>query len=243
MSLIPHGHRSGLFIHGPLNAVADCILAWYKELERTVKVERSAMTLENSWSFLDQGRFFNPNRAMLVPMKDWTAYFDNHSREFVAGAHRRELCRRLKCDTCHFFFDDRTLGMEGSCEFGHVRYESGEVAAKSRQVRVIHDSGWQFEEFGDPLPFEQLERYKLRKKADRLNPEILRDYGAALGVPFWDESAYGDQVVQIEEGSSLGVDSEKSFKQIVEAAKASGVKGKLLWLNSTLGLARPPENL
>lgn len=243
MSLMPHGHQSGLFVRAPLDTVAKCILSWYEELERELKVSRNRMLLEEAWAFVDQDRTFIPDRAFLIPLGDWTAYFDGHSREFISSSHPRVLCARLKVETSYFSYDDRTPGMEGSAQFGHVRYVGGEFSAETRQVMVTHDGGWQFDEYGDALPFEQLDRYKLRRKADRLNVEVLRDYGAALGIPFWDEIAYGDQVVQIEQAKSPEVDAETAFRQIVKAARRSGLKGTLSWLNSRLGIWRPPEKL
>lgn len=52
-----------------------------------------------------------------------------------------------------------------------------------RYVHVMQDPRWEFWESGEPLPFEQTERYKERIKKKRLTNGMLLDYLLALG---WD---------------------------------------------------------
>lgn len=235
MSLMPHGHQSGLFINAPLRSVSDCLVQWGKELEDGTTAEYRNVPLSLAWSFVDNDRKVFDDRAFLIPIRNWTAYFDNNYREFISSSHPEVLCRRLRVDTCYFSYDDRTPGMEGSAQYGHVRYQKSEGSTKTRQVTVQHDGGWTFEEFGDPLPYEHLDKYKIRKKADRLNPELLRTYGQALGIPFWDESAYGREVIVLKWGRPPSKDPKAGFQRIVTAAKASGITGKLTWLRSVRG--------
>jgi hypothetical protein len=45
------------------------------------------------------------------------------------------------------------------------------------------DETWEFDAVGEPLPFEEPQRYTARRKADRLGLDMLGRYLAALGVP------------------------------------------------------------
>lgn len=63
--------------------------------------------------------------------------------------------------------------------FFHYKPANG----NDRYVDVIQDPRWDFWERGEPLPFEQTERYKERIKKKRLTNEMLLDYLLALG---WD---------------------------------------------------------
>ncbi len=45
------------------------------------------------------------------------------------------------------------------------------------------DETWEFDAVGEPLPFEEPQRYNARRKADRLGLDMLGRYLAALGVP------------------------------------------------------------
>lgn len=51
-----------------------------------------------------------------------------------------------------------------------------------RDIRLYHDiGGWHFEQAGEPLPFEQTERYLLKKKTDRFDFSLLKQYLNQLG--------------------------------------------------------------
>lgn len=54
---------------------------------------------------------------------------------------------------------------------------------RERMVRVMWDDRWDFYEEGEPMPFEQTERYAERLKRKRLTNEMVLDYAKALG---WD---------------------------------------------------------
>jgi hypothetical protein len=63
-----------------------------------------------------------------------------------------------------------------------------------RAIVAANDGGrWTFETAGRPFPFEDTERYTLRRKSDRFPADLLYDYLQALSVPFatdpdWDRA-------------------------------------------------------
>ena len=61
-----------------------------------------------------------------------------------------------------------------------------------RHVAVQRDSGrrWSFNQYGDPLPFEDTAAYTARRLTDRLTPRMLADYCTALGVDAFNDDFY-----------------------------------------------------
>ena len=47
---------------------------------------------------------------------------------------------------------------------------------KRRAVMTHKESRWGFSEFGEPFPFEQVEKYTERRIKDRLTFEMVEDY-------------------------------------------------------------------
>jgi hypothetical protein len=67
-----------------------------------------------------------------------------------------------------------------------------------------------FETRGDPLPFEQVERYKARLKKDRFTFDMLQDYSKALGLRPFDEDFYmpaGTQAILVERTGLTNVET------------------------------------
>ena len=54
---------------------------------------------------------------------------------------------------------------------------------RERLVRAMWDDRWDFYEEGEPMPFEQTERYTERLRRKRLTNDMVLDYAKALG---WD---------------------------------------------------------
>ena len=239
MSLFPQGHQSGMFIQAPTDVVADCLVAWGNE----EMVDRSNLTaastklrLEQAWEYVNE-RKARPDRAVLIPISGWTAYFDNQKYEWLAGSELFVLCERLRVNTCFFSYDDDPdTEHRGSAQFNHYRYRgSGDFPVIKRQVMLLNESGWKFQQWGDPLPFENVDGYAHRKKRDRLNPDVLRAYGEALGIPFWDPDAYGQNVVMLKWGHQPAGDTDSALKKIMK------IFGRPKFVMGRDGIRRPPE--
>jgi hypothetical protein len=72
---------------------------------------------------------------------------------------------------------------------GMVTFKITRNGKKERLVELGFDAGrWVFTEQGTPLPFEQTSRYRLPRKAERFDGELLVEYLGALGLrPFDDD--------------------------------------------------------
>jgi hypothetical protein len=194
MSLLPHNHYGGLFIKAPADAVVDCLVKWGSAPPvRPRTAQRYRLTLEQAWALLEE-RKFSPDRAIVVPVAEgWTAFFDNHSHEFTPAAEQYILSLRLSTDAYWFYYDDAPDS--ANRRSAHFSVERRGDPNLVRSVMLINESGWSFREHGPRLPFERADLYAQRRKHDRLNLDVLRQYGEALGLRFWDPSAYGDDIV------------------------------------------------
>jgi len=194
MSVLPYNHHGGLFIKAPAGAVVDCLVKWGSQPPvRPRKAQRRRLPLEQAWALLDE-RKFSPDRAIVVPMAGgWTAFFDNHSREFTPAAEQYVLAQRLNTEAYWFYYDDASDS--ANRRSAHFSVEQRGDPNLVRSVMLINESGWTFREYGPRLPCERADLYAQRRKHDRLNLDVLRQYGEALGLRFWDPSAYGDDIV------------------------------------------------
>src|SRR3954469_17561010 len=194
MSLLPHNHHAGLFVKASADAVAQCLVKWGNEEPptRSTTAQRLRLPLEKAWALLDE-RDFNPDRAIVVPLAGgWTAFFDNHSREFTPAAEQYILALRLNTDAYWFYYDDVADSTERrSAHFSVERRGDRELV---RSVMLIKESGWEFKEYGPRLPFERADLYAQRRKHDRLSADVLRQYADALGLRLGDPSAYGEEI-------------------------------------------------
>lgn len=74
-----------------------------------------------------------------------------------------------------------------------------------RHVAAMDDGGqWVFPQVGEPLPFEDLEKYKTRRIRDRFTPTLLRQYLAEFSAFPYDLDFYlaGEQAIRIERVST-----------------------------------------
>ncbi len=199
MSLFPYRKQSGLFVFSQRRRVLDCLVDWGNEsvVGRAWTYQEMACSLERGLELVDD-RKFRPDRAILIDfVGGCTAFFNNHSYEYLAQSELFVLCERLSVATCFFSHNDNPTSPQcGSSHFCYFRptFRTDDPTVYERQVMVYKENGWTFSQNGEALPFERVDRYSLRKKSDRLNAELLREYGEAIGVRFWDPEAYGKEV-------------------------------------------------
>lgn len=147
--------------------------------------------IRQGWEFVE-ARAPIPYRAFLIAAGAWTAFFDNHTREFVAQAELFVLCEQMHVDTCFL----ACAADDCDAHFCYFTPVDGEVI--ERQVMVYEEGGWIFSEQGPPQPYEDLEAYQKRRKRDRLNRQLLLEYGAAIGIPVGEHAEFGNDIWLLE---------------------------------------------
>lgn len=219
MSLLPDGHRSGLFVKATVDRVAETLVRWGNEeiVGRYTQSKQVTATLSSAWRFVDVARVFTPTRAFLIGIASgWTGFFNNHSHEFLAQAEIAILSERLRSDACFFRYeDDPTTEHCGSAQFRYYKPIPGGTVLSRRAVGLAKEGGWSFTQTGEPLPFEDLTAYQRQKKRDRLTPELLRRYGEAIGLPFWESAAYDHDVALLRWGDGPELDDESALKKVI----------------------------
>jgi hypothetical protein len=194
MSLFPLQLKAGTWIDAPLNEVERCLLHWGSghPADRDTRSRRQRTSLTEAINYLEP-RFFTPDRALLVAhASGWTGFFNNHSRQFQPQAELFVLSERLRTRTCFFLYE--TEGEHaGSAVFEHHQYQTPDGVVV-RALWLGKEPRWQFIQSGVRLPFERPEVYAAARVRDRLPPELLRDYGAALGIRFWELDGYLDHI-------------------------------------------------
>lgn len=80
-----------------------------------------------------------------------------------------------------------------------------EGKAMVRYVVLTWEGRWQFLTYGEPLPFEDVDRYSRRIKRERFTEEMLRHYAESLGIPAWDADFYGDHGVLLRDTRRLPI--------------------------------------
>ena len=88
--------------------------------------------------------------------------------------------------------DTRTdKGRYGIFEFALYSPSGTGPSRIERMVRLLRElSAWEFLEIGEPLPFEHVERYKARRKTDRLDEALIIEYLGHMGAWPFNEKFY-----------------------------------------------------
>jgi hypothetical protein len=184
------------FFEGECPVVVRNFLEWQEQIKKANRfiegISSRACTggLEQVLSSLLPLKKISATRYLFVPAANgWTAFFDNGYRgtDPTAIAH---LPQRLRSRSVWVVASPhqpiRSLILE---VYGH---EKTEWLNLIRRIRLEDDYGrWQFEQLGSPLPFEQTERYHMKRKTDRFDLPLLKQYLDALGgVAAFNEDFY-----------------------------------------------------
>lgn len=115
----------------------------------------------------------------------WTAYFDDMPASDAVTAVSG-LCMMAGFEGIVLL--DSTSEWDGGRDLQFIVHNGADT------VRVVQ-STWEgrrtFDTYGDPLPFEETERYTRRLKRERLTSDMLERYCAHLGLFPYEPSFYG----------------------------------------------------
>ena len=165
-------------IAAPLEDVCSAVQL---QLERTIGRDAFNSKLQKAiWRefFRNDGQFYDIMRAEIVlfsPRQGITAYACN-----LADGWLSLYENHVKARTFDAYFFRATLAE-------HAEYKVFEMISwrhgiRVRQVRALQEEdGWQFLNKGDPLPFEDLERYKKHQVSARMNRKLIESYSAEAG--------------------------------------------------------------
>lgn len=137
---------------------------------------------------------------------NWTAILSQGSdigTANVVGA-RLECLHFRTAHHAHITRDQKIVQYGGTSLWMHLG------ARHIRSIQASYQSRWQFDIFGDPQPFENLNNYTARKIRDRFTLEILNDYCHALGIERGNLDFYGPDGLLIEDNTNRSRDPKYS---------------------------------
>lgn len=203
----PLTRACSLIAHGALKKIAQSycrLLA--RDDELYMRVSRSnprrgytarplSSNLNAAFRLLNPLAAYPTRHLLLRTVSGGTAYFNNHLMMQGDYALAGEVSGELKTRAVAVVNQEETVRKTASGqwrgEWGVRRfivYENGELV---RAVHCYHgDDGWEFGEEGKPLPFEDVERYKAKRKRERLTSEMVEAYLGALGLWPFEDSFY-----------------------------------------------------
>lgn len=144
----------------------------------------------------------------------WTAYFDN----FVNGSDTfgpiSYLTQQLGCRGVTIGCRAGTRKRGSAVSFGLYGPEQTEWLNLVRAVSAVQDQGrWEWTATGTVQPFEEVERYQQRRVRDRLTPDMLARYCAALGIRPFDETFFGEGGYMVENRNVRGSVRTETLQQ------------------------------
>ena len=209
--------RQLLFVNAPLKRVVRQQLSMSKEFGKVAKARRAPrqlrqalMTLEPLCLSGDRNLFFATQNPQ------WTAVWSNLPRGNDGTNPMYALAIRLGVPGLSVGYSpDVQLAdaaasrrQDGGDQLGARTWRYYTPLADgsrlvSRSLYLARQSGkrWHFDAGGPELPFEDVEAYSERKLLDRLTPQMLADYSAALGVRPFDEDFYSGPGFMVEESN------------------------------------------
>jgi hypothetical protein len=153
-------------------------------------------TLEQGLSALLPLTSPETQRELFIPTRSvWTAYVENGWGGTDASSPMSYMARTLGCRGLRVVAVPHTY-RKGRGRYGAVMLEVYGPHRTSwlnhlRAVSASNDGGhWVFDQFGEPFPFERLERYQERRVRDRFTFEMLKEYLGHLGLSPFEEDFY-----------------------------------------------------
>lgn len=168
---------------GFINASAETVASWLRDGlgERWSLGQPAWQTLADAAADLSPSPVMTRNA--LVPVDGWTLLLTNGPTGTDVGMVPSLAARELGCRAVRAVcvrdgedkFPARIIEVFGP--------DGGPLLAR-RAIVAANDGGeWVFDTTGDPLPFEHLDEYNRRRKAERFTPDLLYEYLRQLDVP------------------------------------------------------------
>jgi hypothetical protein len=144
----------------------------------------------------------------------WTAYFDNSVIGSDTFGPISYLAEQMRCRGFAIGCRAGTRKRGASVSFSLYGPEPTEWLNLVRTVSAVEDEGrWTWTATGTVQTFEEVERYRQRRVRDRLTPDTLAQYCAAIGIRPFDESFYGAEGYLVENTNVRGPVRTETLRQ------------------------------
>lgn len=189
------------FLETRAEHAARTFAAWHTELSTprgiTVNVRPVFGTLEQTLSALLPVTGPEVQRQLFLPTRSpWAAYVENGWGGTDAASAMSYMALRVGCRGLRVVAIPHTY-RNGQGRYGAVMLEMYGphpmpwISNTLRALGASNDGGhWVFDQFGDPFPFERLEKYQERRVRDRFTFDLLKDYLRQLSLSPFEEDFY-----------------------------------------------------
>lgn len=191
-ALAPAG-LSVSFLRAEMSSVVDHLMTWRRELGHTV--DSTAITLDETLQSIEP--FESPwTRELIFDCGDWTGYLNNQIDGGDPSAAAPYLSSALGVDLIVAIHAPRHSPGHESTQMW-VLGPQGEPPLMYRRTIAADcaDGRWSWHESGDPLPFEDPDRYTARRVRDRFDRPTLLSYLRANGIDADSRSFWGQGLV------------------------------------------------
>lgn len=221
------------FIELQLDQAVEGFVRWQTVIQEkrgvTLSTRRLDVDLEQQLLLLPPLTSVEARRFLFVATDSpWVAYFDNGRRGPDPSGPMAYLARTLGCRALRVALiphreptqrDGRWIGRYGATIldlYGPVVTNHMNIV---RTISVVNDGGkWQFEQAGEPLPFEDTSHYAARRVRERFPAELLAHYLGALGLTPFQESFYRHEGVFVEKRGPVATGLQEFSLEDVRAA-------------------------
>jgi hypothetical protein len=175
-------------------AIDDIVPWWFTRFYNLDKEPGWTVTLNEVHGSLDDKLVallpLNSRKNLVTETSNGgVAYFSNHPASPSVESEPLYWCeifkKRLIWISCK---NVKPTDPVGSVQFNFSDHSRS--PQHNRGVAAYKDNRWNFFQFGAPLPFEDLEAYKAKKKKDRLTPEMVERYCQQFLIDPYDPDFY-----------------------------------------------------
>ena len=192
------------FLEVPYDKLVDGLAQWERKQDKYREVPVQKIEIGGTWeqrlNSLLPLTLHSPKAMISETQSPWCVYVDNGMQRTDLNSDPRYLCKTLGIrEVSVVMVKDIPNDQPGSTQF---IYMDGTRAEKigtptdyyykipSRYVLAHRESRWEFEEWGEPFPFEELEQYQARRIKDRLTPEMVERYCSHFGIDLFNPDFY-----------------------------------------------------
>lgn len=162
------------------------------------KKDNIGNSLQTALKFLDVGsQGIVPTRTLILETvkNGWCAVYLNEIGGLAGWSGLGyKLTQELHTESVFFFVQKHTLRRDKDGDllgqWGVFQFMVFQGGRMKRLVELINDGRWDFGTQGEPLPFEDVQKYKFPKKKDRFTAEMVVCYLGELGFFPFDDAFY-----------------------------------------------------
>jgi hypothetical protein len=181
------------FVDGNIEQVVEAFLAWYQPLierrEWKLDVRKEQVTFEEALGRLEPLEY--PEKHIFMTTKSkWIAFTDNRQQAEIGRI--RQVSKRLDVQSVEVGAWERNVSDNPKSVngWGGGYFTLNQGNDMTRSVSLMYNDKWDFDEYGEPLPFENMSAYKEKLAKNRLTPAMVDQYCKEIGIDLFNEDFY-----------------------------------------------------